>query len=416
MTNGGGGGWRPSTLVAACLIISLFYYLSSLDSPSSTNTTTTDHSRTRFSQSTCSSRASTLGIQGSVYDLPGTLTTHSRRLDGNLSGDSIPVWKPFDHSNLNDNSAQGEHGRLLESLFLSVNSHKSTSEGGGRRLIDPLGGEEKEEEVSTILFFGDSNERSIVDELCLKFGVWPKIYSTKQPPNRSEMWHSDSHVCEIEHEEGGGEKKKLLRLISFMSYGVLIEKNSKLWEKKLELDEGPWSVEERIELAKNFVEKMGWKKIDLIVFNSNLWDLMYLHDTHLLSKTDYEFSLSLSTLDTYISRTVIALTELRQAFPETKKMSLRTLHPLHPGRSIDFFNSRRIVQINQATLEVLRRINDHNKEEEAEEVRLLDLGKVLQGWPTVKGEEFNILKDKVHLDWNPGLWMYGEMVLDALYR
>ena len=237
----------------------------------------------------------------------------------------------------------------------------------------------------------------------------------------------------------------MLRLVSFMSYGVLIEKDSELWEKKLELDKGPWSIEERIELAKRFLDEMGWNKIDLIVFNSSeslllsplltndstdhydmrvcvldLWDLMYLHDTHLKLKTPYEFSLSPSTLNTYISRSVVALSKLLETFPETEKISLRTLHPLHPGRSvIDFFNSRRVVQINQAILEILYRINHHNELEREKEVRLLDLGKVLEGWPTTtdpKGKVENLLKDKVHLDWNPGLWMYGEMVLDALYR
>ena len=52
-----------------------------------------------------------------------------------------------------------------------------------------------------------------------------------------------------------------------MSYGVLVERGSRLWEKKLELN-GPWAVEERIELAKEFVGKMGLE-VDLIVFNSS---------------------------------------------------------------------------------------------------------------------------------------------------
>jgi hypothetical protein len=69
--------------------------------------------------------------------------------------------------------------------------------------------------------------------------------------------------------------------------------------------------------------------------------------------------------------------------------------------------------MNEAGLEVVSRANEAI---EGERVKLLDVGRVLEGWPTTQGEEFTILKDKVHLDWNPGLWMYGEMVLDALYR
>ncbi|GAA5995154.1 hypothetical protein JCM5350_002789 [Sporobolomyces pararoseus] len=419
MFNGGGGGWKPSTtFVATCLIVSLFYYLYS-SSLTTTTTATVDsvHSRTRLSSSSSRSRGT-----GSIYDLPGTLSTHSHRLDGNLTGDSIPVWKPF-IDNEDEFSLPRDHGRFLESLQLSI-KNSSSSQSTGRRIIDPLGEEHREEEVSTetILFLGDSNERGIVDELCLKIGgIWPRVVSTKRPPEKSEMWHSDSHVCEIEYQgDKGKRRRRILRLVSFMSYGVLIEKDCELWEKKLELDKGPWSIEERIELAKRFLDEMGWNKIDLIVFNSNLWDLMYLHDTHLKMKTPYEFSLSFSTLNTYISRSVVALSKLLETFPETGKISLRTLHPLHPGRSvIDFFNSRRVVQINQAVLEILYRINQPNELEREKEVRLLDLGKVLEGWPTTtdpKGKVENLLKDKVHLDWNPGLWMYGEMVLDALYR
>lgn len=139
---------------------------------------------------------------------------------------------------------------------------------------------------------------------------------------------------------------------------------------------------------------------------------MYLHDTHLRLKTAYEFSLSTSTLESYVSRASFALTRIKASFPTTR-VYVRTLHPLHPGRPIDFFNSRRVSQINQATLEVVARRNGAS---EREEVRLLDVGKVLEGWPTTNEGGHNILKDKVHLGWNPGLWMYGEMVLDALAR
>ena len=135
---------------------------------------------------------------------------------------------------------------------------------------------------------------------------------------------------------------------------------------------------------------------------------MYLHDTHVRLDTPYEFSLSSSTLDTYISRSVFALSQLRSSFPSTP-ISSRTLHPLFPGRDVDFFNLRRIVQLNQASLEILSRC-----EEKELDVRLLDVGKVLEGWPTSGKEQHNILRDKVHLRWNPGLWVYGEMVLEVL--
>ncbi|GAA5901301.1 uncharacterized protein JCM6883_000171 [Sporobolomyces salmoneus] len=329
----------------------------------------------------------------SAYDRPGTLSTHPTRFDGNLTGESIPYWRPFDPTNLSP-----DHGRLLEKLFLSVSSSSQAEETD-------------DAQIETILFFGDSNERGIVDDLCFKLGSWAKVVSSKNPPSSSELWHADPHVCEIELREP---TRRKLRFVSFMSYGVLIEKDSQLWEKKTELDNGPWAVEERIELARVFVEKMRWRKIDLIGFNSNLWDLMYLHDTHLRLKTNYEFSLSSSTLDSYISRSLFALSQILTSFPDTP-IYFRTLHPLHPGRKIDFFNSRRVVQLNQAAIEIVSRQNSLGREK-GMEVRLLDIGRVLEGWPTMKGEEFNILKDKVHLSWNPGLWMYGEMVLDALER
>lgn len=135
---------------------------------------------------------------------------------------------------------------------------------------------------------------------------------------------------------------------------------------------------------------------------------MYLHDYHIRLDTVYEFSLSTSTLETYISRYVFALTSLRSSFPSTPVYT-RTLHPLFPGRDVDFFNLRRIVQLNQASLEILSRC-----EGKGLDVKMLDVGKVLEGWPTSGKESNNILRDKVHLNWNPGLWMYGEMVLEAL--
>ncbi|GAA5926607.1 uncharacterized protein JCM15063_000322 [Sporobolomyces koalae] len=326
---------------------------------------------------------STYGVhrRAPAYDRPGTLSTHALRLDGNLTGEAVPVWVPFDTADM-----PIDHGRRLETLMLSQseNGTSASSESSG----NPR---------QTVLLFGDSNERAIVDELCLKFGTWASVVSSKNPPTKSEKWHADAHVCELAN----------LRLISFMSYGVMIEKDSQLWERKVEL-EGPWAVEERIGLAKAFVETMGWR-VDLIVFNSNLWDLMYLHDTHLRLHTVYEFSLSPTTLEAYISRCVTALARLRALFPETK-VTFRTLHPLHPGRSIDFFNLRRTVQLNQAALEVVAR-----SERDGLDVQLLDVARVLEGWPTTGSQTSgNILKDKVHLGWNPGLWMYAEMMLDAL--
>jgi hypothetical protein len=188
----------------------------------------------------------------SAYDRPGTLSTHSNRLDGNLTGEPVPYWSPFDTGDLSPS-----HGRLLEKLFLSISSPPE-------RIVDPV----PISRIETVLFFGDSNERGIVDELCIKLGrgeTWPTVISSKNAPTKSELWHADSHSCEIELKR----ERKKLRLVSFMNYGVLIEKDSKLWEKKLELDGGPWSIEERIELAKKFVESMGWGQIDLIVFNSS---------------------------------------------------------------------------------------------------------------------------------------------------
>lgn len=183
-----------------------------------------------------------------AYDRPGTLSIHPDRLDGNLTGDAIPYWAPFDATDLDEG-----HGRLLETLFLAASRVE--------RIVSPF----PATEVEAVLFFGDSNERGIVDELCIKLGSWPKIISAKNPPATSDLWHADPHVCEIELREQG----RKLRLASFMSYGVLIERDSQLWDKKLELDHGPWAIEERIELAREFVDQMAWGKIDLVIFNSS---------------------------------------------------------------------------------------------------------------------------------------------------
>lgn len=182
----------------------------------------------------------------SAYDRPGTLSTFATRLDANETGEIVPYWAPFDSRGL-----PADHGRLLERLLVAATSEKQEEEDAA--IVEMVKGK-------TILFFGDSNERSIVDELCIKLGVWPQVISSSNPPAKSERWHADSHSCEIEKLGG-------VRLISFMSYGVLIERGSRLWEKKLELN-GPWAVEERIELAKEFVAKMEFE-VDLIVFNSS---------------------------------------------------------------------------------------------------------------------------------------------------
>ncbi|GAA5865573.1 hypothetical protein JCM1840_001446 [Sporobolomyces johnsonii] len=318
----------------------------------------------------------------SPYALPGTLSTLPP-LDGNTSAPPTPYWAPFQDQDLPD-----DHGRLLEQAILYATSSKDFA----TRSVSPptyLAGK-------TILLIGDSNERGLVDELCTRLGRYSSVMSSTNPPTLSGRWHADAHTCEIPALD--------LRLASFMAFGVLIEEGNNLWSHKVELD-GPWSIEERIKLAQAFMKKWG-HPADVVVFNSNLWDLMFLHDTRFRARLPYHLSLTLSQARTWIDRSSVALSHLRRAFPSTA-LYFRTLHPLWPGGPNDFFNSHRTQQLLEATRVVLRRA-----EEDGLDVQLLDVGRVLEGMPTTGDER--IMRDKVHLGWSPGLWMYSEMMLEAL--
>ncbi|GAA5920999.1 hypothetical protein JCM1841_003250 [Sporobolomyces salmonicolor] len=318
----------------------------------------------------------------SPYALPGTLSTLSP-LDGNTSSPPTPYWTSFQDQDLPD-----DHGRLLEQALLYATSSKDYA--------NPFSSPPAYLAGKTILLIGDSNERGLVDDLCTRLGSYPSVMSSTNPPALSDRWHADAHTCEIPALD--------LRLASFMAFGVLIEEGNDLWSHKVELD-GPWSIEERIELAKRFMSKWG-HPAHLVVFNSNLWDLMFLHDTRLRAHRPYRLSLTLPQVHTWIDRASVALSHLRDAFPSTP-LSFRTLHPLWPGGPNDFFNSHRTQQLHEATRVVLRRA-----EEDGLDVRLLDVGRVLEGMPTTG--DARILRDKVHLGWSPGLWMYSEMMLEAL--
>jgi hypothetical protein len=112
-------------------------------------------------------------------------------------------------------------------------------------------------------------------------------------------------------------------------------------------------------------------------------------------------TMSYESQQRWIDRACQGLAYLKEAFPATP-IRWRTLHPLWPGTEHDFWNDLRVAQMNAASVQVSA----------ISKVPLLDLGRILLGQPT-DGPR-SIMKDKVHMSWYPGLYMYAEMVLHYL--
>lgn len=328
------------------------------------------------------------------------------------------------------------HGRLVEQLRLLVQAPSSSP------ALDDLAFLTN----TTLVLLGDSNERALVDSLCEYLGLESRVLSLTEVdearggrPKGSGRWHADPHVCEVE--------RVGLRVVAFMSFGVLVDggggggegvSGEELWGRKKAPDlVGPWSIEERIDLARSFLSTLDAPDSapGLIILSQTLWDLMYASDlsyhlsTHptLPPPPSWAFLASSDAwhptlLAHYISRTQLALSQLRRTFPSSP-VSLRTLHPLAQSRrspitgsSLDFWNDARVEGINAALQSVSVSVSVEQEEEEEEGgvgVGMMPLAKVLQGQ---RRENLLKLGDRVHLRWRPGGWVYAEMMFEELRR
>lgn len=265
----------------------------------------------------------------SAYSAPGHLVFDDEAED---LGKVIPIWQPFDQAL----SSSPAHGKLLAMLAAHVKD---------KAPLDPALSFLSNSNSRTILVIGDSNDRHLADDLCSHLGLWAPVRKMASPKEGSNRWHSDPHICEV----STGKEGVHLTLVFQMSTGVLVP-DDRLYRKKAELD-GPFDVAARIRLAAELLDKLELPRPDLIVFASNLWDLMYLRDSTLANPKRLPLSWRLSAvqLATWQSQFCQALKSIRTTFPNVVTAT-RTLHDLAKkgGNERDFWNAARVAQLNEA--------------------------------------------------------------------
>lgn len=376
-----------------------------------------------------------------LYALPGLVTT--RPLPFNAS-QSYPFWLPLSYASSVD-SLPPIHGQLLPLLL----QHLSTPSSTPTRLPRPL----QPLRNTTILLFGDSNERALVDSFCINIVGKEAVVRRFQDASASgAKWHADPHVCEVDLGVDAVGERSWLRIVGVMMFGVLVqteEEGELLWgTKKAEL-EGPWTFPERVKLARHFLERLdeergeGQVNPPILHVSSTLWDLMYANDysyfsslpssplTFLASHSSNPFAPSSSPSEStwgwqpsqvshYLNRFSSALPLLQETFPSSPPIMLRTLHPLAhvvpPAR--DFWNPLRISQLNSAIRAASSPSSspshaDTSLASPLPQVELFDLHRILDGMPETELLR-NGGKDRVHLEWKTAGWIWMEGILEGV--